>query len=344
MGRTLIIGGTRFMGYQLVWRLLATGEKVTILNRGHHPDPFSNRVERLGADRTSVDFATVLKGRDFDTVVDFAAYTAVDAQGAVEVLRDRTGHYIFISSGAVYMVQEGASIPCTHPWSESDYVNAVTNPPALADDIPSWRYGIGKREAETILREAWASYGFPITCLRLPVVNGERDPERRLEGYLWRILDGGPVLLPDAGTNQIRQVYSGDVAKAIVGMRGLKSTFGEAFNLSQDEEPTLAELVQLMSDLLGAPLRVQNITDASLIHAGLLPRRVSPFSGKWSSRLNPTRAKELLGFRHEPLAQYLDKIISTWLSYPPTTPPDGYRDREQEIALAMNQGNLSDAP
>jgi nucleoside-diphosphate-sugar epimerase len=50
----LVIGGTRFVGYQLVWRLLAAGHRVTILNRGMHDDPFGTRVERIVADRASV--------------------------------------------------------------------------------------------------------------------------------------------------------------------------------------------------------------------------------------------------------------------------------------------------
>lgn len=34
----LIIGGTRFVGYQLVWRLLAAGHHVTMLNRSSRSD------------------------------------------------------------------------------------------------------------------------------------------------------------------------------------------------------------------------------------------------------------------------------------------------------------------
>lgn len=151
-------------------------------------------------------------------------------------------------------------------------------------------------------------------------------------------MDGGPVLLPDGGAHQIRQVYSGDVARAIVDMRGRQITFGESINLSQDEEPTLALFVQLLSDLLGAPNRARAISQTALVQGGLDSRRLSPFSGKWSSRLDPTRAKSLLGFRHQPLTQYLDKIISAWLSYPPAVPPDDYRDRGLEIALAATHG------
>src|SRR6516225_3541302 len=95
----LLIGGTRFVGYQLAWRLLAADHQVTLLNRGHMPDPFGQRVERLVVDRTTPEFEQVLRGRSFDAVVDFAAYTGVDARQSVATFGDgRVGHYIVIST------------------------------------------------------------------------------------------------------------------------------------------------------------------------------------------------------------------------------------------------------
>jgi nucleoside-diphosphate-sugar epimerase len=38
--KVLVVGGTRFVGYDLVWRLLASGHDVTVFNRGRLPDPF----------------------------------------------------------------------------------------------------------------------------------------------------------------------------------------------------------------------------------------------------------------------------------------------------------------
>ncbi|MCC2671118.1 MAG: hypothetical protein K0Q72_3589, partial [Armatimonadetes bacterium] len=48
--RVLVIGGTRFVGYFLSWRLLAQGHQVTLLNRGSAGDPFGERVERIRCD------------------------------------------------------------------------------------------------------------------------------------------------------------------------------------------------------------------------------------------------------------------------------------------------------
>lgn len=235
----LLIGGSRFMGYQLVWRLLIAGHRVTLLNRGNHSDPFGKRVERLRADRATAEFDRQLAGRQFDAVVDFAAYTAADVRRSVEVLGGRVGHYVFISTGSVYTVLQD----CPWPARETDYDGQVQPRPADAGELKGWTYGVDKRAAEDALAEAWATARFPSTRLRLPVVNGERDHVRRLESYLWRILDGGPVLLPNGGTHRLRQVYSGDVAATIRDLLGNAAAFGEAYNLAPDEEITLAELV-----------------------------------------------------------------------------------------------------
>src|SRR3954470_6453882 len=101
----LIIGGTQFVGALLTWRLLARGDTVTLFNRGVTPDPFGDRVERLRGDRTTPDLAQRLAGARFDAVIDFAAFTGEDARGAIAALGDRAGHYVFISTGQVYLVR-----------------------------------------------------------------------------------------------------------------------------------------------------------------------------------------------------------------------------------------------
>jgi hypothetical protein len=68
--------------------------------------------------------------------------------------------------------------------------------------------------------------------------------------------------------------------------------------------------------------------------AGLDPQALSPFSGQWMSFLDPARAKAELGFRHEPLGSYLDKIVTTFLAHPPADPPPGYEHRDAERAVA----------
>jgi nucleoside-diphosphate-sugar epimerase len=330
--QVLVVGGTRFVGYQLVWRLLAGGQAVTILNRNHLPDPFGERVRRIRVDRTSPELDAALGDGTFDAVVDFAAYTGQDARRAVSLLRGRAGHYIFVSSGQVYLVCEGYRAPAREP----DYYRPVIPEPADPHDREEWEYGVGKREAEDVLTEAWAASAFPATRLRLPMVNGERDHQRRVESYLWRILDGGPVLLPDGGANVVRHVYSGAVVDTIARILGHQGTFGEAYNLAQDRMLPLSELVMMVAGILGAPSRLVAVSEEQLAGAGLRPTDVSPFSERWMSCLDPSKARVEIGFKHEALRSYLEKIVTCFLNHPPEEPPDNYAHRERELELAAS--------
>ena len=287
-------------------------------------------MERLRGDRTTADFERLLAPRSFDAAVDFAAYDGSDGRRAAEVLGGRVGHYVVISTGQVYLVREG----CPRPARETDYDGPLTAEPSDPDDKGQWDYGVKKRALEDALAAAWAKSRFPATRLRIPMVNGERDHFRRLDRYLWRMLDGGPILLPGGGDGKTRHVYSGSVVKAIVALLGRAEAFGEAFNLAQDETPALGELLALVAERLGAAPRFVDVPRERVRAEGLDPLLLSPFSGTWMSFLDPSRAKSELAFRHEPLGSYLDKIVTAFLAHPRPDPPPGYERRAAELRLA----------
>lgn len=326
----LVVGGTRFAGYLLVWRLLAAGHRVTLFNRGTMPDPWGDRVERLRGDRTTAHFGLILGNREFDAAVDFAAFTEEDARGAVSVLGGRVGHYVFISSGQVYLVRDD----CPRPAKEADYDGPLLPRPESADDARQWDYGAGKRACEDILARAWADLGFPATRLRLPMINGERDPERRMETYLWRLLDGGPLLVPDGGMQVCRHVYAAEVARAVASILGDSATFGQAYNVAQDETRSTLGLLALLSEVVGVPQRLVPVSSADLAERGIATTDISPFSGRWMSYLDPNWFQTERRFRHEPLRQYLGHIVASFLANPPASPPDNYRHRPVELELA----------
>ena len=135
----LIIGGTRNLGHQLSLALLAAGHRVTVLNRGRTADELPAEVERLRADRGNrAQLAAALGQRSFDAVIDMVLYTGTDAALIVELLRERVGHYIFISTGQVYLVLAGAK----PPFAESDYAGSVIPAPLQTSrDYGEWQYG-----------------------------------------------------------------------------------------------------------------------------------------------------------------------------------------------------------
>ena len=330
--RVLVVGGTRFLGHELAWRLLAAGHEVTLFNRGTLADTFGSRVERLRGDRTTGDFARLLAGREWDAAVDFAAYDGRDGRQAAEVLGGRVGHYVVVSTGQVYLVREGRPSPAR----EEDYDGPLVPAPSDPFDRGQWDYGMGKRALEDVLAEAWSKSRFPATRLRIPMVNGERDHFRRMERYLWRMLDGGPLVLPGGGGHRVRHVYSGSVVRLVLAILGDARTFGGAWNLAQDETPTLGEMLELVARALGASPRLVDVPRERVVAAGLDPLLLSPFSGAWMSFLDPSRAKAELGFVHEPLAGYVGRIVASFLARPPAELPPGLERRADELALAAS--------
>jgi nucleoside-diphosphate-sugar epimerase len=326
----LVIGGNRFMGLGLVWRLLCGGHRVTVMNRGHLPDPFGDRVERIRADRASDAFDAALAGRTFDRAVDFAGFFAEDAARAVRVLAGRVGHYVFISTGQVYLVREG----CPVPSRELDYDGPTLAQAPRPADHDDWLYGIGKRGAEDVLA---ASPALPSTRLRIPMVNGEHDHKRRIEAYVWRLLDGGPLLVPRAGAIA-RHVYSGAVIRAILGVLEAPPPAGQAFNLAQAEQVTVRALIERIAQRVGARAELVERSPEDVEAAGLSVRAASPFSNAWMSRIDPGRAVAELGFAHPPLDTYLDSILASLFAAWPADPPDGYAQRAGELALVRRAG------
>jgi nucleoside-diphosphate-sugar epimerase len=325
----LVIGGTRFVGYLTVWRLLARGDRVTLVTRGVTPDPFGDRVERLRVDRTTPAFAEALRGRRFDATVDFVAYHARDTGAVIDALGEHAGHYVFISTGQVYLVREG----CPRPATETDYAGPVMERPAADEDVPEWEYGVGKRAAEDVLEAAWRDLRFPSTRLRIPMVNGERDYYRRVESYVVRLLDGDPVIVPDGGGHRVRHVYGADVAHAIVDLLGRSDTFGQAYNLAHDETPALVTLLGLLRECLGSHAPLVAVPAYAIEARGVRPVEISPFSGRWMSFVDPTRAREELGWRPTPVPEALARIVAAYLAHPPASPPEGYRHRALERDL-----------
>ena len=324
--KVLVLGGTRFVGPLVVWRLLAARHDVTILNRGLTPDPFGDRVARLRGNRAQPGWSSALAGAgNFDAVVDFTGYVEADVREAANALRGRVGHYVFVSSGQVYLVREKHASPSR----ERDFDGPTIAKPADPADHWDWDYGMGKRACESFL----AASGLPATRLRLPMVAGEGDPKQRVQGYLRRMLDGGPLLVPDGGEAPVRHVYAGAVARAIVAVLGAKDAIGGAFNLAQDETPTLVELIARIGATVGAKPRLVPVAREKLAGAGLVAKEVSAFSDRWMSFVDPTLAKTKLGFWHESLQEYLARIAAAYLAAPPA-PPEAYAKRPQEIALA----------
>lgn len=326
----LIIGGTRNLGHFLTLRLLAEGHHVTILNRGQTPDNLPVQVTRLRADRSDhTQLKQALAGRSFEVVIDTTLYTGPDARNTVDLLAGRVGHYVFISTGQVYLVRRGVS----RPFKEEDYAGPAMDAPSPEnkDDYQDWLYGVDKRAAEDVLAAAWAESRFPFVSLRLPMVHSERDHHSRIYGYFLRLRDGGPILLPSGPRLAVRHVYVQDVVGAVLKVLQPGAWTGQAYNVGQDDTLSLDELLTLLAEMAGCALNTVTVERAVLEARNLLPT-CSPFSGLWMSELDNRRGKAEVGFTYTPMPVYLQKLVDYFQSSPPPFPAS-YGRRAEELAL-----------
>jgi len=329
--RALIIGGTRNLGPSIVQAFLERGYDVTVFNRGQTRDELPQQVQRLHGDRSDpAQLQDAVGGQEFEVVVDTTLYTGAEADAAVEVFSDHVRRYLFVSTGQVYLLRPGLQ----RPFREQDYAGPVMPEPPRKNenDHSNWLYGHQKRQAEDVFASAWRERGFPYTSLRLPMVNSERDHYHRIYGYILRLHDGGPILVPDGPDLPLRHVYGRDVVRAITRMTQTDHGKGEAYNIGQDESVSLDDFLKMLSAFTRQSLRIARFPRETLERARLLPD-CSPFSGRWMSALDNTRSKVELGIGYTPMRTYLQKLVEFFLSRPLTPIPE-YARRSEELRLA----------
>jgi nucleoside-diphosphate-sugar epimerase len=333
MSNVLILGGTRNLGYFTAVALMEAGHTVSVMNRGVTRDDLPPEVERIRGTRGDTPAMHASLGhRDFDMIVDMTTYTASEAKEAVEIFDGHTARHVFISSGQVYLVRE--DLP--RPFREVDYNGPVMKAPAGASDYESWKYGIDKREAEAVFDTAFRERKFPVTTLRLPMVASERDHYGRIQGYFARILDGGPILIPDETGLPIRHVYADDVARFIVNLARSNAGIGTAVNVSYGQSLSLTDYLSLLGDICGGKVKVVKAPREVLEKEELLPD-CSPFSGTWMSELDNQLSLGMFGsmVEYTPPDAYLGSMFENYKSAWIVTGevPAGYSQRPREFRM-----------
>jgi 2'-hydroxyisoflavone reductase len=110
--KALVFGGTRFMGRYVAQALLDAGWAVTVANRGTRAA--MPAVESVCCDRSVPGALDALRGRKFDAVIDFSAYSSSWVAQAGAAFAGNISRYIFISSCAVY--SESQRFPVTEDF------------------------------------------------------------------------------------------------------------------------------------------------------------------------------------------------------------------------------------
>lgn len=199
MRRTLILGGTAWLGREVARQAAERGDEVVCLARGESGEP-SEGTRIVIADRDAPGAYADVADSDWDVVVDVSRQPG-HVRAAVEELADRARHWVFVSSCSVYADHSPLGADESAPLL-----------PALDGDVATVEtYGEGKVACEAICAEA---LGERVTLARAGLIGGWGDGSDRF-GYWpgrFALAGDGPVLVPDADDMASQIIHVGDLA------------------------------------------------------------------------------------------------------------------------------------
>jgi nucleoside-diphosphate-sugar epimerase len=313
--RALVLGGTRFLGRALVDALLEQGHEPTLFNRGlTQPELFPD-VEKLRGDR-SADLSA-LEGREWDAVLDVAAYMPGEVRLAVETLHDNVSRYVFVSSISVYADQsvppvEGAAVEELAPGQETD------EDPEL--------YGARKAACERIVEEA---IGDAALVVRPGLIVGPHDPTGRFTYWPHRVARGGEVLGPGSPDDLVQFIDVRDLASWIV--QATANGAGGTFNAT-GEPMRFGDLLEQCRAVSGSDATVTWVASGQLLAEEVGPWMELPlwlplaeYAGIQRASVERARAT---GLTYRPLAETIRATLAD------AEPVDGVGltpEREREL-------------
>ncbi len=231
--RILVLGGTYFLGVAFVEAALANGHAVVLFNRGvTNPDLFPN-VEKLRGFRSANaddQNLSALGRRHWDVVIDVWPNDPALAESAALLLKDRTSHYLYVSSISAY------------DKKASDQATIAEDSPLAPWDGPAGSYSRGKAESE---RRLHAIIGQKLTIVRPGGIKGVRDDTPDMLIWLRRLQSQRGVIVPGTGKHLVAIVDVKDVADFLI-MAIDRSIYG-TFNLGGRRMPFRSFLDDLKS-------------------------------------------------------------------------------------------------
>lgn len=309
MTRALVLGGAGFVGGAACKELMRRG--VETIAAGRKELPYGVFTSYVAFDRTDEEqLKRALAEVKPDVLLDLACFQPVDVDAVIRHFKgDR---YVFVSTG-VYPWLNG------RPAREEDFVPLDGEPPAALD------YMEGKRWCETLIAR---SRDFPWTVVRPPAIFGPADHTLRIAAYIQRVMDGGPLLVPqESYERQAGLAWVKDIGYACALACDMKKeTDHRAYNAAF-EGVSLRDLIEAIAKVMGVPARMHPMPFAEL------PPDASPYGPdpRRSAGYVLDRARAELGFEPSSLEDALAETLAWYRVAHPSHP--GYAHRAKELEL-----------
>jgi 2'-hydroxyisoflavone reductase len=289
--RTLILGGTVFLGRHVAVEALRRGHELALFTRGRHGTDLFPEATHLHGDRAS-DLSALEDG-EWDVVVDTSGRRAADVEASARLLADRAGHYVFVSSVNA------------HP----DWPEQVVDETSRTWQTDDEDYGAQKAASERAVEAAMPGRA---SAVRAGLIVGPHDNVFRLPWWIERVSRGGDVLAPGDPDRALQLIDARDLAAWMLnlGERGIGGAFCAT---APPGQTTMRAVLEAAIAASGSDARLHWAPDALLRESGLEPWVQIPlwlpedqYPGTW--RVG-TAAAQAAGLRPRPVDE---TIADTW--------------------------------
>ena len=315
-----VLGGTRFIGRAAVEELAAAGHELLIVHRGQLEPSDMPQVEHLHCERSELaSQKKKLTAFAPEAVIDCFALTRADAEGALQAIPDAR-RWIVISSVDVYRAF-GALLT----GRETDPVPITEESPVRSDRYPYRGKLPGRDDYDKLdVEDVYVAAGALV--LRLPMVFGEHDYQRREEFILRRVRAGRKRIPFGAGTWLTCRVYVRDIARAIRLALERPDVTG-ILNMCEDRTYSMRLWARMILDAAGSDAELVRVPDdqlpPDLEETGSLPQHIAASSAK---------ARRLLGWSTSDPEASLRTTVRWHLAHPPTGASEDFSPDDRALA------------
>lgn len=233
----LVIGGSYFYGRVFVMEAAREQSKyhITVLNRGTYSlEDFG--VFQVTGDRHDLSVLAACD-RDYDAVIDFCAYEAGDVETVIESISGSIGQYILISTVDIYERGNGIVKTEDHALEQRMF------------DGEAGAYITGKVRLEEEIRKVCTGKKIPYTIFRPAILYGPYNYAPRESAYIQMMLLNHALPHFTDADGSFQFVYVKDAAHAVMLAIGNERTYGQTYNLCQDEIVTYDLFFETLKDV-----------------------------------------------------------------------------------------------
>ncbi|MGP3955956.1 hypothetical protein ACTWPT_08160 [Nonomuraea sp. 3N208] len=326
--RVLLLGGTWFLGRRVAERLVERGDQILLAHRGSpRSAPEVPGEHLLGERHDLVRHVGRIKEFAPEAIVDTCAFTGADVDAVLPALPDVPT--VVLSSQDVYEAYTGlrsgrelSPLPITEESAlrSERYPYRGTGLPDVPDDYD-------KLDVE----ERWLPRGAAV--LRLPVIYGPHDWQRREEPILRRVRAGRRQIPVGMANLLWTRCHVDDLASGVLAALDRRTADGQVVNLGETSTVTIRAWFHQILAAAGSSAELVRVPDRAL------PEDLA-LSGEQAQHLlvSVAKAQSLLGWAPGSPATRVQDSVHWHLAHPPAgiswTEADTTAD---ETALAASQ-------